>query len=61
MAEFTRLGGDLVIHDAGIADLEDYAASDDLVIIASGKGEIGRLFARDAAKSPMRRRSGRWP
>lgn len=52
MAEFTRLGGDLVIHDAGIADLEDYAASDDLVIIASGKGEIGRLFARDAAKSP---------
>ena len=52
MAEFIRLGGDLVIHDAGIADLEDYAASDDLVIIASGKGEIGRLFARDAAKSP---------
>ncbi|MEZ5798691.1 MAG: styrene monooxygenase/indole monooxygenase family protein [Paracoccaceae bacterium] len=52
MTEFTKAGGDLVIADAGIAELEDYAASDDLVIVASGKGEIGRMFERDAAKSP---------
>ena len=58
MAEFTRLGGQMVIADAGIAEIETYAARDDLVIVASGKGEVGRMFARDAEKSaydkPMR-------
>lgn len=58
MAEFTRLGGQLVIADAGIAELETYTRQDDLVIVASGKGEIGQLFERDAEKSayaePMR-------
>lgn len=58
LTEFARLGGQLVIADAGIAELEMYARQDDLVIVASGKGEIGRLFERDAAKSaydkPMR-------
>lgn len=52
MAEFARLGGQMVIADAGIAELELYTRSDDLVIVASGKGEIGKLFERDAAKSP---------
>lgn len=50
--EFTRLGGELVIADAGVEELESYAAEDDLVDVASGKGEVGRLFARDAEKSP---------
>lgn len=53
LAEFEKRGGELVIADAGIAELEDYAASDDLVLVASGKGEIGRMFERDAAKSPF--------
>ncbi len=56
--EFTKLGGQLVIADAGIAELENYTRQDDLVIVASGKGEIGQLFERDAEKSaydkPMR-------
>lgn len=52
MAEFERLGGRLVIRDAGIADMELYAREDDLVIVASGKGEVGRMFERDAEKSP---------
>ena len=50
--EFTRLGGELMIADAGVEELETYAAEDDLVVVASGKGEVGRLFARDAEKSP---------
>ena len=50
--EFVRLGGELVIADAGIEELETYAAEDDLVIVASGKGEVGKMFARDADKSP---------
>ena len=58
MAEFTRLGGQMVIADAGIAEIETYAARDDLVIVASGKGEVGAMFTRDAQKSaydkPMR-------
>ncbi|TDK43804.1 styrene monooxygenase/indole monooxygenase family protein [Antarcticimicrobium luteum] len=52
LAEFEKLGGELVIADAGIDEMEQYAAEDDLVIVASGKGEIGRLFERDASKSP---------
>lgn len=58
MKTFTELGGKLVIADAGIAELESYTRQDDLVIVASGKGEIGQLFERDAEKSaysePMR-------
>lgn len=52
LAEFERLGGRLVIKEAGISDMEMYAREDDLVIVASGKGEIGRMFERDAEKSP---------
>jgi len=55
LEEFTKLGGELVIAEAGIAELETYAAEDDLVLIASGKGEIGKLFERDAGKSPFDR------
>ncbi|MQM37537.1 Styrene monooxygenase StyA [wastewater metagenome] len=51
MEEFTRRGGDLRIQDAGVEDLESYARDYDLVIVASGKGEIGRLFERDAERS----------
>lgn len=52
MAEFETLGGSIVIKEAGLSDLELYARQDDLVIVASGKGEIGRLFQRDPEKSP---------
>src|SRR5271156_4261754 len=40
MAEFTRRGGSLMIRQAGVADLENYARRADLVIVAAGKGEI---------------------
>jgi hypothetical protein len=53
MAEFERRGGRLTIKDAGIADLEDYAKASDLVVVAAGKGDIARLFERDAGKSPF--------
>jgi Styrene monooxygenase A putative substrate binding domain len=52
MKEFTEKGGNLVIKDAGIADLEEYAKSSDLVVVAAGKGDVVKLFERDAAKSP---------
>lgn len=58
MAEFQRRGGELVIEDAGIPELERYAQSSDLVIVSTGKGEIGKLFERDndlsAFDAPLR-------
>ena len=55
MAEFTRRGGELRIQEASLSDLETLTRSQDLVIVASGKGEIGRLFERDASRSPYDR------
>lgn len=53
MAEFERRGGKLVIQGANIQTLEASAESHDLVIVATGKGDIGSLFARDATRSPF--------
>lgn len=53
MEEFARLGGEIEISTADIATLEAEAKTSDLVIVASGKGEIGKLFARDADRSPF--------
>ena len=50
MEEFERLGGRLRIEDTNLDRLEEIAASSDLTIVAAGKGEIGKLFARDAAR-----------
>jgi hypothetical protein len=55
MKEFTRRGGTLVIKDADIQDVDGYGKSHDLVLVAAGKGEISRLFERDAEKSPYDR------
>jgi styrene monooxygenase A-like protein/FAD binding domain-containing protein len=52
MAEVEEKGGTVVIHDAAIPDLEDYARDNDLVIVAAGKGEIAQLFERDPSRSP---------
>jgi len=55
LREFERQGGELTIRDAGVEDLEHCARSHDLVIVASGKGEIGALFELDRARSPFTR------
>jgi hypothetical protein len=52
MEEVERRGGTLVIEDAGVDELERYAAANDLVVVAAGKGEIVRLFERVADRSP---------
>ncbi|MDR2851885.1 MAG: FAD-binding oxidoreductase [Burkholderiaceae bacterium] len=50
---YTMRGGNLVLKDAGIDDLEELAATNDLVVVSAGKGEIVKLFERDAARSPF--------
>jgi Styrene monooxygenase A putative substrate binding domain/Pyridine nucleotide-disulphide oxidoreductase len=52
------IGGEVMIHEATVQDLERYADAADLVVVAAGKGEITSLFERDAERStfdrPMR-------
>jgi len=52
MEEFAKRGGKVVIQDAGVQELEEYAKNNDLAIVASGKGEIARLFETDSANTP---------
>ena len=52
MEQLEEHGGKLVIKDAGVDELELYTQWNDLVVVAAGKGEIVRLFERDAARSP---------
>lgn len=49
---FEKLGGTLVIADAGIPELEQYAQDSDLVVVAAGKGAVSQLFERDPDRSP---------
>ena len=51
LKEFESRGGKLILLDAGIDDLEEFAADSDLVILAAGKGEIAKMFERDATRS----------
>jgi flavin reductase (DIM6/NTAB) family NADH-FMN oxidoreductase RutF len=52
MSEFQARGGDLKFKAAEIEDLERLTVSHDLVIVASGKGELSQLFERDDTRSP---------
>ena len=58
--EFETRGGNLVIQNIGLDELETIAASHDLTVIAAGKAKLmGDIFERDAARSvytePQRR------
>jgi len=53
MELFASRGGKLLIEDVGVAELERMATTNDLVLLAAGKGEVVKLFERDAARSPF--------
>ncbi|MCE3555804.1 FAD-binding oxidoreductase [Pseudonocardia sp. RS11V-5] len=50
MSIFRRRGGKLYHVSAGLEEVESLAASHDLVIMSTGKGEIGKLFEKDKAR-----------
>ncbi|MFE3070203.1 styrene monooxygenase/indole monooxygenase family protein [Streptomyces sp. NPDC059247] len=52
METFARRGGQLVIHGVAVGDLDYFARSYDLVLVAAGKGELVSMFGRDASRSP---------
>jgi 2-polyprenyl-6-methoxyphenol hydroxylase-like FAD-dependent oxidoreductase len=53
MELFQQRGGKLLMEDVGVAELERLADEHDLVILAAGKGEVVKLFERDAVRSPF--------
>jgi len=53
--EVERRGGTFELLNAGVADLERLARDHELVVVATGKGDLGRLFPRDAERSPYDR------
>lgn len=50
--EVARLGGDVVVRNATVEDLEILAAENDLVVVSTGRGGLAGLFARDPERSP---------
>ncbi|MFF9035061.1 styrene monooxygenase/indole monooxygenase family protein [Streptomyces sp. NPDC014892] len=52
METFSRRGGQLVVHGAAVSDLDYFSRVYDLVLVTAGKGELVRMFRRDAARSP---------
>jgi hypothetical protein len=52
LEELERRGGRIELHEASPDDLDRYAQENDLVVVAAGKGEIVRLFEREAERSP---------
>jgi hypothetical protein len=50
--EFADKGGKLFIQSPSVSMLEQLAQTHDLVIVASGKGEMSQLFEVDAERSP---------
>ncbi|MGQ4615963.1 styrene monooxygenase/indole monooxygenase family protein [Nocardia sp. R7R-8] len=51
MNTFRRRGGRLFEVSVGLHDLDSIAASHDLTIMSTGKGEIGKLFEKDRART----------
>ena len=52
LQELEGRGGRLVVHEAGVDDLERYASEHELLVVATGKGSLGGLFTRDSERSP---------
>ena len=52
ISEIERLGGKVVVRNAGVEDLEDLAATHDLVVVSTGRGGLAGLFEDDPDRSP---------
>ncbi|WP_405088954.1 styrene monooxygenase/indole monooxygenase family protein [Microbispora sp. NBC_01389] len=56
MSHWLRLfegnGGNLIVRNATVSDVDRWAGEYDLVVVAAGKGRLAEMFERDAARSP---------
>ncbi|WP_280495609.1 styrene monooxygenase/indole monooxygenase family protein [Nocardia farcinica] len=53
--DFVAAGGDFRVADIDPAGLDVLAGHHDLTIVATGTGDLGRMFVRDAVRSPYDR------
>ena len=51
MNDFAANGGEIVIGAISVEQLDSIAAESDLTLLAAGKGDIGKVVARDAKRS----------
>lgn len=51
MRQLDERGGQIEIESVDVARLEEIAAHNDLTLVATGRGEIQKLFVRDGARS----------
>ncbi len=51
--EFARRGGRVVVGEVGIGEVAHLAASHDLMVVASGRGNLTKLFPRLPERSPF--------
>ncbi len=54
MKELAARGGNVVIEQVDVARLDEIAAQHDLTVVATGRAELCKLFARDDARSVHR-------
>lgn len=47
-----RLGGKVVVRQAGVDDVEELTTTHDLVVVSTGRGGLADLFPVDASRSP---------
>lgn len=52
MQDFVDRGGVIEYQDLSVADIEALTEKHDLVVVSTGKGEIGAMFPKRADKSP---------
>ncbi|WP_368679869.1 styrene monooxygenase/indole monooxygenase family protein (plasmid) [Rhodococcus opacus] len=53
MQDFEERGGKIEYRPVGVEDLTDLSDEYDLVVVGTGKGGLGQLFARDEQTSPF--------
>ena len=47
-----RLGGNVLVRSASVDDVEELAATHELVVVSAGRGGLASLFETDPARSP---------
>lgn len=55
MQDFVDRGGHIEYQNLSVADIQDLSEQHDLVVVSTGKGEIGAMFPKRADKSPYDR------
>ena len=53
LEQLEQRGATVRYEDVGVAELEQLAAENDLVLLAGGKGEVVKLLERDPTRSPF--------